>query len=290
MNHGRQLRLFLPDGSASGPRYYELVNWTGQALRIPVSRLKTLTSGDWPEMQKPGIYLVLGKTEEGADRLYIGESDDVAKRVQSHPDGLDFEVTEILLFTSKDENLTKTHIAWLEHALIAKAKASKRITITNTQTPSSKPLSKPEQATMLEFLSNLLLVAQTAGFTFFTTATHMPNSTEKQPADKEETDTLYLKRKHGTASARRTDEGFTVLKGSPVKKDKNNGINKGYAALRDELISKEVLIPSTDGSHYLFAIDYAFNSSSAAAAVIVGNNTSGPANWRDHVGTALKDL
>ena len=54
-NHGKQLRLFLPDGTSSGPRYYELVNWTGQALQVPLNRIKDLVSGSWPEFQSPGI-------------------------------------------------------------------------------------------------------------------------------------------------------------------------------------------------------------------------------------------
>ena len=53
MNYGKQLRLFLPDGTPSGPRYYELVNWTGQAVVMPVSRIKELVSGVWPEFERP---------------------------------------------------------------------------------------------------------------------------------------------------------------------------------------------------------------------------------------------
>ena len=45
MTHGKQLRLFLPDGTPSGPRYYELVNWTGQAVVMPESRIKELVTG-----------------------------------------------------------------------------------------------------------------------------------------------------------------------------------------------------------------------------------------------------
>lgn len=82
MNHGKKLRLFLPDGTPSGPRYYELVNWTGQAVVMPVSRIKELVSGDWPEFERPGGYLVRGESEEGHGRLYSGESENVAKRVQ----------------------------------------------------------------------------------------------------------------------------------------------------------------------------------------------------------------
>jgi hypothetical protein len=85
MNRGKQLRLFLPDGTPSGPRYYELVNRTGQAVVMPVSRIKELVSGAWPEFERPGVYLVRGESEDGHARLYIGESENVAKRVEEVP-------------------------------------------------------------------------------------------------------------------------------------------------------------------------------------------------------------
>lgn len=88
MNHGKQLRLFLPDGTPSGPRYYELVNWTGQAVVMPVSRIKELVSGAWPEFERAGVYLVRGESEERHSRLYIGESENVAKRVKGQPSQL----------------------------------------------------------------------------------------------------------------------------------------------------------------------------------------------------------
>lgn len=162
MNHGKQLRLFLPDGTPSGPRYYELVNWTGQAVVMPVSRIKELMTGAWPEFERPGVYLVRGESEEGHARLYIGESENVAKRVQGHPASLGFEVTELLLFSSKDDNLTKSHVLWLESALIDLATTAKRISLSNSTAPLTKALSKAEQATMIEFLEHLGLVAQTA--------------------------------------------------------------------------------------------------------------------------------
>lgn len=37
MNHGRQLRLFLSNSTSSGPRFYEIMNRTIQALAISPS-------------------------------------------------------------------------------------------------------------------------------------------------------------------------------------------------------------------------------------------------------------
>jgi len=284
MNHGKQLRLFLPDGTPSGPRYYELVNWTGQALVMPASRIKELISGAWPEFERPGIYLVRGESEEGHARLYIGESENVAKRVQGHPSSLGFEVTELLLFSSKDDNLTKSHVLWLESALIDLATTAKRTALTNITVPLTKTLSKAEQATMLEFLENLELVAQTAGFNYFTKA--KIRNVGPTPAARL---TLHKVTQGIKAQAVQTDEGFVVLAGSRASGHATEALGKGYAQQREELIEQGVMKLEPD-SHYLFTVDTVFSSPSAAASIIAGYPSSGPQSWSDQNGVTLKNL
>jgi predicted GIY-YIG superfamily endonuclease len=282
MIHGKQLRLFLPDGTPSGPRYYELVNWTGQALQIPLNRIKDLISGDWPEFQSPGVYFVRGQSEEGHPRLYIGESEDVAKRVQAHPSGLGFEISDILLFSSKDENLSKSHVLWLEIQLIQRVRKAKRITLSNTKQPPLKKLSRAEEATMKEFIANLELVAQTAGFAYFTEAV----SKRPQKAAKLHFNMPQVGLK---ATMIRTDEGYMVLEGSDASKTATAALAKGYTSQREELIDKGMLA-ETDGGKLVFTVDCAFASPSAAAAIIAGGPRSGPENWKNDAGVSLKDL
>lgn len=282
MKHGKQLRLFLPDGSASGPRYYELVNWTGQALVLPVSRIKELVSGAWPEFERPGIYFVRGQSEEGHPRLYIGESENVANRVQGHPAGLGFETAEVLLFSSKDDNLTKSHVLWLEIQLIQRAEAAKRITLSNTKKPPLKTLSKAEEATMVEFIENVELVAQTAGYPYFKAVQGRPKlAVEKLYVHKE---TQGLR-----ATAIRTDDGFVVLAGSQASGEPKPTLAKGYLQQREDLIDQGVLQASGDGK-LVFSVDAIFASSSAAAAIIAGYPSSGPKNWKNEDGMSLKEL
>ncbi|MCF7675642.1 MAG: GIY-YIG nuclease family protein [Akkermansiaceae bacterium] len=282
MNHGKQLRLFLPDGTPSGPRYYELVNWTGQALQIPLNRIKDLTSGSWPEFQRPGVYMVRGQSEEGHPRLYIGESEDVANRVQAHPSGLGFEISDILLFSSKDDNLSKSHVLWLEIQLIQRAEKAKRITLTNSKHPPLKELSRAEEATMKEFIDHLELVAQTASFGYFSEV--VSKVTKKKFK-------LYLSMPQVgiEATAIRTDEGFLVLEGSGASETAKPALSPGYASQREDLIEKGMLVPSKEGK-LIFTADCPFASPSAAAAIIAGGPRSGPECWKDESGTTLKDL
>lgn len=287
MNHGRQLRLFLADGTGSGPRFYEIVNRTIQSLAIPATRIKELISSDWPEVQKSGVYLVYGSTEAAEERLYIGKGENVASRVQTHPEKLEFDVTSLLLFTSKDENLNASQVGWLESRLVSAAQSAKRITVVNKQSPKVPALPKAELATIQEFLEDLKLIAQTAGFDYFSSP---KSGSEKTASAKSIKFYLRQKAKHLTATGFPSDEGFVVEKGSDAVTSINKGFKGGYPALRQKLINQGVIAPKPGQSDLLaFVVDYAFSSPSAAAAVIVGNNMAGPSVWKTSSGQTLGD-
>jgi len=295
MIHGRQLRLFLADGTSSGPRFYEIGNRTIQAIVIPAIRITEITSKDWEEFQKPGVYLVHGATEDGSERLYIGKGENVAKRVQSHPDKLSFEVFSLLLFTSKDQNLNGSQVGWLESSLVSAAKESKRITLENVQGPEQPLLGRPELATISEFFEDLKLIAQTAGFDYFTPPKAIPftapvkGAHDTQNAPKQEF-VLTQPYKGIVAKGYLSDSGFVVKAGSDAAALANDSFKGAYLDLRSDLISKGVLVPKVGDSDKLsFTVDYAFSAPSPAAAIVVGNNYSGRANWKLSDGTTLGD-
>lgn len=290
MNYGRQLRLFLADGTSSGPRFYEIVNRTIQALGIPAIRIKELVSDEWPDFQKPGVYLVLGSTEDGKDTLYVGKGENVGKRVQGHPDNLEFEVTSLLLFSSKDENLNASQVGWLESKLIAASSAAKRITIANIQNPEPPVLSKAELATVSEFFDDLILIAQTAGFDLFTPPKTVTLVGGGGVVNKGEAKEFILQQptKNITARGYLSDDGFVVRATSEASATPNESLQPGYAELRKKLIDQGVLVKDlNDNSKLRFAVDYAFTAPSPAAAIVVGNNYSGTKNWKTQEGTEL---
>ena len=132
---GRSIRLFLVDGLANGLLTAEIMNWTGHALTGSRSRLPELVQR--PECARTGVYFLVGTDPDNALRplVYIGESDDVAKRLKQHhrPEdqgGKDFW-EKVCLITSKDQNLTKAHVKFLESRLLALAKQSGRCGLIN---------------------------------------------------------------------------------------------------------------------------------------------------------------
>lgn len=142
---GASIRIFLADGGADGVWVVEKSNWTGKALMAPRTRYKDLRSR--PDLDGPGVYLLVGPTESGvpAHRVYIGETDDLPGRLDNHNKSKDFW-NRAIVFTSKDANLNKAHIRYLEARLITLAKMANRAELENGNIGSMPPLSEPDTA------------------------------------------------------------------------------------------------------------------------------------------------
>ena len=157
--YGKTVRIYLADGNATGIRHAEVVNWTGQAVVCPKNRIGELAS--WPESQRPGVYLLFGEdSDTGAPRAYIGEAESVLKRLHSHVKHKDFW-SHVIFFSSKDENLTKAHVKYLESKMISLADSANRVVLENSARPALPSLPRADCDAMGEFLdfAKLLLGA-----------------------------------------------------------------------------------------------------------------------------------
>src|SRR5699024_4241442 len=106
------LRLFLVDENPNGLRTVEISNMTIYTTIFPRSKLKDFLKRK--ESKKPGCYILLGDDIDNPDQTiaYIGEGESVQTRLKSHANGehqKDFW-DEAIVFTSKDDYITKTQI------------------------------------------------------------------------------------------------------------------------------------------------------------------------------------
>lgn len=117
------IKLFLTSGDAKRLRTAELSNWTGKAVAGPRSELEALLARD--EAANAGVYFLTGSdTESGQPAVYIGEAEVIRERLKNHL-AKDFW-NHAIFFISKDENLTKAHIRYLEGRLIGQAREAAR--------------------------------------------------------------------------------------------------------------------------------------------------------------------
>src|SRR5450755_827899 len=167
-SRGTSIRIFLVDGTAEGVRLVEKSNWTGRALvtsraDYPRARLREELSG-------PGVYVLSGPSDEGLRlSIYVGEGDDVGKRLDTHARTLDFW-TAAVAFTSKDMNLNKAHVRYLEARLIDLASQAGRARLVNGNAGTPVRLSEADTADMESFLDEMLVLLPVIGIPVFDAA------------------------------------------------------------------------------------------------------------------------
>lgn len=196
---GASIRIYLADGGADGVWVVEKSNWTGKALMAPRTRYKDLRSR--PDLDGPGVYLLAGPTESGltALRIYIGETDDLPRRLDGHNRNKDFW-NRVVVFTSKDDNLNKAHIRYLEARLISLASLANRAELENGTVGSFPSLSEPDTAEAEAFLAEMLLIYPVLGLQLFQKAEEQASSSVR----------LYLAGKDTRAEGAETADGFVV--------------------------------------------------------------------------------
>jgi len=277
MKFGKTIKIFLIDGEPNGRMSCELSNWTGKAYKIP--RIKIKDCVDREDLNNTGVYLLFGKNDSDKDSVYIGEAEAILKRLNQHLTQKDFW-NETIVFVSKDENLNKAHIKYLESRLFEIATQAKRYNIENSVSPTQSSISESDKAEMEEFIENIKMLVNTLGHKLF------DEKREIKPQQKQEY--FYIKAARGAeGQGVQTSEGFVVFKESKATFKTVNSLLENFVNLRNKLIEEKILINKEE--YYEFAEDYIFNSPSAAASIVMGRTANGFTEWKQKDGTTLKD-
>lgn len=289
MSVGKSVRLFLADGTPGGLLTAEIMNWTGHVVAAPRSDLAALLKRT--ETSRTGIYILLGDDLDGVggQMAYIGEGDDVGKRLYQHArsedrNGKDFWDRAIVL-TSKDTNLTKAHARYLESRFITLALQANRARLVNGTAPSPIVLPEADVSDMEYFIEQAKIVLPVLGVNLFrAAATGVPqpvvNDSITQASDESPIFELTMNKFGLRAIAQEADGEFTVMAGSTARLQWVGTATHTYRALRERLEQDGTLVPSEDGKTMRFARSYVFSSPSAAAAVVVGRASNGRKVWR----------
>ena len=256
----------------------ELSNWSGKAYKIPRIKIKDCT--DREDLISTGVYLLFGKDDDGKDQVYIGEAESILKRLNQHLTQKDFW-NEAIIFISKDENLNKAHIKYLENRLHDIAKSARRYKVDNSNTPTQSSISESDRAEMEEFIDYIKMLVNTLGHKVF------EEKREFKPKQKQET--FFIKAARGAdGQGEPTSDGFVVFKGSKAAGSTVNSITQNFVTLRQKLIDESVL--TNKGEYFEFSDDYIFSSPSTAASIVLGRNANGLTEWKLSTGKTLKEF
>lgn len=278
MKFGKTIKIFLIDGEPNGRMSCELSNWSGKAYKIP--RIKVKDCIDRGDLGSTGVYLLFGKDEEGKDLVYIGEAESILKRLNQHLNQKDFW-NETIVFISKDENLNKAHVKYLENRLHNIAYSAKRYKVENSIIPTQSSISESDRSEMEEFIENIKMLVNTLGHKVF--------DEKREIKQKQIANIFYLKGARGAeAIGELTSDGFVVYKGSKAANSTTNSMNLNLIKFREKLIDDAVF---NDKVEFLeFSEDFIFSSPSAAAAIVMGRSANGLIEWKLKSGKTLKEF
>ncbi|MBM5571555.1 MULTISPECIES: GIY-YIG nuclease family protein [Deefgea] len=279
---GKTIKLFLMDADPDGRMICELSNWTGKAYRIPRGKVKDCNNRD--ELKSTAVYLLFGRAESATakPKVYIGEAENAYSRLVQHVSEKEFW-NESVVFISKDENLNKAHIKYLESRLFEIATSADRYELQNGNTPTRSSISEADQAEMEEFIEYIKMLVNTMGFKVFEPLIKADNGAVVTA------DCLYINAARGAnAKGRRTSDGLVVLKNSEIATSTVPSFPNSFNALRNDLLEGGIVVAVED--KLLFQQDYLFSSPSAAAAVVMGRSANGLVEWKDINGKDLKSI
>lgn len=287
---GRSIRIFLVDGVANGIMTAEIMNWTGKVIVAPRSQLNMLAQRS--EVRRTGIYILAGDDPNSPlkEQVYVGESDNVLTRLTQHNSDVSKDFwSRTAVVISKDENLTKAHVRYLESRLIQVATVANRSTLTNGTSPIPPSLPEPDIADMEFFLEQLLLLLPVLNFSFasstptlVTTPNNTTSSTNANVSTTAQNSSpiFVASGQEYSAEAQEISGQFIVLKGSRARKQEGQSLGNTYVNMRAEYLKDGRLVTHSDGVSLEFTTDMPFKSLSAAAGIISGTSVNGRNFWK----------
>lgn len=283
---GRKVTIYMIDGNAVGPRTVEIGNWTGKAIYSSRSSIAEILKR--PEFDNPAVYVLQSQSDTGDyyDKIYIGETEVLRDRMKTHLSS-DRDFTDFVSFISKDENLTKAHIKYLESRLIELAQKAKSSQVENKNSSKQARLPEADVSDMEFYLEQIRLVLPLMGFRCLVPSV-VDTSVKRAAIKSKRTKNIayFIERKGFSAKMVESDQGYIVKTGSQCSKSTARSMSQGWLKIRENLIHKEILEPK--GQYLEFKEDAIFNSSSAAASVVLGKQSAGPVCWKDKNGNTLK--
>ncbi|MUO79703.1 DUF4357 domain-containing protein [Agrobacterium vitis] len=279
---GRVVKIFITGQDPRSLRTVELDNWTGVAITGQPEFFKKALEAE--VLARSCVYLLTrASADDDLPEIYIGESDDFSQRYTSGKFPIEFDT--FLIFTSKDDALTRAHVKWLELELwtILKGNSGKAI-VANSNKPTGSNLPRADIATMRTYLNNMIYVLEALGYDLFSveerTSATAPAS-EPQAAPDELFLDLYAttlpSRTDARAYLRYKDAAYTLLAGSKINPVATDSLPSNIRKLREALL-KEGLLVQRDGYLELLR-DIPFSKPSPASALVKGRSSTGYRDW-----------
>lgn len=159
----KSINLLLYEGDLNGVISIEDTSWnSGELYSAPRSSVSDLL--ETGACNKYGVYLLLSQ-----EKVYIGQSSDLAQRITQHTVGKDWWESVVIL-TTKDDSLTHDDIDYLESVLIEKAFSAGRLDCDNKTKGNPSKVNRFREVYIGQYLEEALFLMQLIGISVFSVA------------------------------------------------------------------------------------------------------------------------
>ena len=153
----KTIQLLLYDGTLNGVINIADSAWNpGEMYVSPRNAVNELVSLD-----KYGVYLLLSK-----DRVYVGQAQDLERRIKQHLTGKDWWERVVLLTTNND-SFTRSDIDYLESYLINKADKTQSLDSDNKNKGNDPKVDKFRKVNLDQYLDEALFLMELIGISVF---------------------------------------------------------------------------------------------------------------------------
>ncbi len=271
----RTIQIFLPSGEPSGIRIVEQTTSIIRLIEVPRSDMADFIK--MPESKQVGLYFLV--SGDSKDELYIGQSGDVGTRLMQHNKDETKDWERVLVLVSLTNNLTQTHVLYLESLSIEKARNCQRYELSNGNGGQKPYTPVPLKADCDEIHEIGSLLLATLGYPIFERLTEVTTLKTEQ--------VFICNRSDVDAKGVYTNEGMVVLKGSSAPIITKRKTEQRFFDKRDQLLAKGVI--KTEGERSVFQRDYLFQTPSGASMFLLLATSNGWKDWKTDQGVTLHE-
>ena len=282
MIYWKTITTYLVDWSPTWIKTVELSNWIWKAIIIPRAKLKDVKTRQ--EVLQPAIYFLFWSDEEWKNLAYIWEAENLINRIWNHDTNKDFWDI-VIAFISKDNNLTKADVKYLEAKAIEKAKKLNRYELLNWVEPILNNLPEHQISTMNEFLDNIDLLISAIWYPIIKDILIWNQiQIEKQKNN----NLFFLKIRSCESQWIYNDDWFVVLKWSKYSIEEAKSFWWKYKQMRKDIF--ENWLVENDWKNLILKQDYIFSTPSSAASVLAWRLANWWTEWKNKDWKTLDEI
>lgn len=240
------------------------------------------------DLARPGVYMLFSEDNKN---IYIGESDSVVERLNTHystNEKTEYWTNTMVFVADGTYPLNISQIKYIESKLIEYAKSISQVQIVDIKLKNKKSSQLPnininDKVVAEKFLTDVITITKMLGLDYFDI-----NKTIITPEEIATKEIFKFVSKNYDAKLIRDGDSFVVLAESKISKNVSKSCKQCYVEIRKLLLENGNLIEQ--GNYLVVTKNIPFDSASTAANIVSGRSANGKIEWKTESGKTIKDF